>query len=80
MKKIIYITIAVLGIFACQKNEPDDLFDGKTPSERFEQSQNELRTQLTTPQQGGKVLCFLSPLKTISTNFPMLCRVNKEKD
>lgn len=55
MKKIIYITIAVLGIFACQKNEPDDLFDGKTPSERFEQSQNELRTQLTTPQQGWKL-------------------------
>ena len=51
MKKFLYIIIAVLGFFACQKNEPEDLFDGKTPSQRFEQDQSELRTQLTTPEQ-----------------------------
>jgi len=71
MKKIIYITIAVLGIFACQKNEPDDLFDGKTPSERFEQSQNELRTQLTTPQQGWKFTYFTDNKKFGGFTFLM---------
>ena len=71
MKKIIYITIAVLGIFACQKNEPDDLFDGKTPSERFEQSQNELRTQLTTPQQGWKLTYFTDNKKFGGFTFLM---------
>ena len=71
MKKIIYITIAVLGIFACQKNEPDNLFDGKTPSERFEQSQNELRTQLTTPQQGWKLTYFTDNKKFGGFTFLM---------
>ena len=58
MKNFLYIIIAVLGFFACQKNEPEDLFDGKTPSQRFEQDQSELRTQLTTPEQGWKFTYF----------------------
>lgn len=50
MKKLLFLSILVL-LVSCQKNEPNDVF-GKTPSERFEQSQSELRTALTAPQQG----------------------------
>ena len=63
MKKIIYIFIAVLGFFACQKNEPDDLFGGKTPSQRFEQSQAELRQELTSPEQGWKFVYYTNEKK-----------------
>lgn len=44
-------------LVACQKNEPDSLFD-KNPSERFEESQAELRKELTTAQQGWKLTYF----------------------
>ena len=41
MKKIIFTLIVLATLVACQKNEPDSLFD-KNPSERFEESQAEL--------------------------------------
>ena len=53
MKKLLFLSILVL-LVSCQKNEPNDVF-GKTPSERFEQSQSELRAALTAPQQGWKL-------------------------
>ena len=53
MKKLLFLSILVL-LVSCQKNEPNDIF-GKTPSERFEQSQSELRAALTAPQQGWKL-------------------------
>ena len=71
MKKFLYIIIAVLGFFACQKNEPEDLFDGKTPSQRFEQDQSELRTQLTTPEQGWKFTYFTDNKKFGGFTFLM---------
>ena len=57
MKKIIFILIVLATLVACQKNEPDSLFD-KNPSERFEESQAELRKELTTAQQGWKLTYF----------------------
>ena len=54
MKKLLYLSFIALALFACRKNEPDDLFGGKTPEQRFEQSQAELRQELTSPQQGWK--------------------------
>lgn len=71
MKKFLYIIIAVLGFFACQKNEPEDLFDGKTPSQRFEQDQSELRTQLTTSEQGWKFTYFTDNKKFGGFTFLM---------
>jgi len=71
MKNFLYIIIAVLGFFACQKNEPEDLFDGKTPSQRFEQDQSELRTQLTTPEQGWKFTYFTDNKKFGGYTFLM---------
>ena len=57
MKKIIVTLIVLATLVACQKNEPDSLFD-KNPSERFEESQAELRKELTTAQQGWKLTYF----------------------
>lgn len=57
MKKIIFTLIVLATLVACQKNEPDSLFD-KSPSERFEESQAELRKELTTAQQGWKLTYF----------------------
>lgn len=57
MKKIIFTLIVLATLVACQKNEPDSLFD-KNPSERFEESQAELRKELTTAQQGWKLTYF----------------------
>ena len=57
MKKIIFTLIVLATLVACKKNEPDSLFD-KTPSERFEESQAELRKELTTAQQGWKLTYF----------------------
>ena len=57
MKKIIFTLIVLVTLVACQKNEPDSLFD-KNPSERFEESQAELRKELTTAQQGWKLTYF----------------------
>ena len=57
MKKLIYLFVGALTIFACQKNEPDDLF-GKSPSKRFEENQSELRNTLTSASQGWKLTYF----------------------
>ena len=57
MKKLIYLFVGALTIFACQKNEPDDLF-GKSPSKRFEENQSELRNALTSASQGWKLTYF----------------------
>lgn len=63
MKKLIYILAGVLTLFSCQKNEPDDLFGGKNPSQRFEQSQAELRQELTSAQQGWKFVYYTNDKK-----------------
>lgn len=57
MKKIITVSLIILTVFSCQKNEPEDLF-GKSASERFEEKQNELRAALTAPEQGWKFTYF----------------------
>ena len=63
MKKLIYILAGVLTLSSCQKNEPDDLFGGKTPSQRFEQSQAELRRELAKPENGWKLTYFTNDKK-----------------
>ena len=57
MKKLIYILAGALTLFSCQKNEPDDLF-GKTPAERFNEKESELRSALTSAPQGWKLTYF----------------------
>lgn len=57
MKKLIYILAGALTLLSCQKNDPDDLF-GKTPSERFDEKQSELRNALTSASQGWKLTYF----------------------
>ena len=54
MKKLLLLPIIALALFSCQKNEPDDLFGGKNPSQRFQQNQTELRQALTSAEQGWK--------------------------
>ena len=63
MKKIIFTLIVLATLVACQKNEPDDLFGGKNPSQRFEQSQAELRQELTSPEQGWKFVYYTNEKK-----------------
>ena len=63
MKKLLYLPIIVLALFACQKNEPDDLFGGKNPSQRFQQNQAELRQELTSPEQGWKLVYYTNEKK-----------------
>ena len=52
-----------MALFACQKNEPDDLFGGKNPSQRFQQNQAELRQELTSPEQGWKFVYYTNDKK-----------------
>ena len=54
MKKLLLLPIIALALFSCQKNEPDDLFGGKNPSQRFQQNQTELRQALTSAEQGWR--------------------------
>jgi len=63
MKRLLLLPIIALALFACQKNEPDDLFGGKNPSQRFEQSQAELRQELTSPEQGWKLVYYTNEKK-----------------
>lgn len=63
MKRLLLLPIIALALFACQKNEPDDLFGGKNPSQRFEQSQAELRQELTSPEQGWKFVYYTNEKK-----------------
>ena len=63
MKRLLLLPIIALALFACQKNEPDDLFGGKNPSQRFEQSQAELRQELTSPEQGWKFVYYTNDKK-----------------
>ena len=70
MKKIIFTLIVLATLVACQKNEPDSLFD-KNPSERFEESQAELRKELTTAQQGWKLTYFTNDKKFGGFTFLM---------
>ena len=63
MKRLLLLPIIALALFACQKNEPDDLFGGKTPSQRFEQSQAELRRELAKPENGWKLTYFTNDKK-----------------
>lgn len=63
MKKLLYLPIIALALFACQKNEPDDLFGGKNPSQRFQQNQAELRQELTAAQQGWKFVYYTNEKK-----------------
>ena len=57
MKRLLLLPIIALALFACQKNEPDDLF-GKTPAERFNEKESELRSALTSAPQGWKLTYF----------------------
>ena len=57
MKRLLLLPIIALTLFACQKNEPDDLF-GKTPAERFNEKESELRSALTSAPQGWKLTYF----------------------
>lgn len=63
MKRLLLLPIIALALFACQKNEPDDLFGGKNPSQRFQQSQAELRQELTSPEQGWKFVYYTNEKK-----------------
>ena len=63
MKRLLLLPIIALVLFSCQKNEPDDLFGGKNPSQRFEQSQAELRQELTSPEQGWKFVYYTNEKK-----------------
>ena len=63
MKRLLLLPIIALALFACQKNEPDDLFGGKNPSQRFEQSQAESRQELTSPEQGWKFVYYTNEKK-----------------
>lgn len=73
MKKIITVSLITLSLFSCQKNEPDDLF-GKSPAERFAQSQNDLRQALTVPSQGWKLSYFTK--ENIFGGFTFLMKFN----
>ncbi|GJH39715.1 hypothetical protein RCZ04_02650 [Capnocytophaga sp. HP1101] len=55
MKKLLYLCTIALALFACKKNDPDDLF-GKTPTQRFQEQEAELRSELSSPQQGWKLV------------------------
>ena len=57
MKRLLLLPIIALALFACQKNDPDDLFD-KTPAERFNEKESELRSALTSASQGWKFTYF----------------------
>ena len=57
MKRLLLLPIIALALFACQKNDPDDLF-GKTPAERFNEKESELRSALTSASQGWKLTYF----------------------
>ena len=57
MKRLLLLPIIALALFACQKNDPDDLF-GKTPAERFNEKESELRSALTSAPQGWKLTYF----------------------
>ena len=57
MKRLLLLPIIALALFACQKNDPDDLFD-KTPAERFNEKESELRSALTSAPQGWKFTYF----------------------
>ena len=63
MKRLLLLPIIALALFACQKNEPDDLFGGKNPSQRFQQNQAELRQELTAAQQGWKFVYYTNEKK-----------------
>ena len=63
MKRLLLLPIIALALFACQKNEPDDLFGGKNPSQRFQQNQAELRQELTSPEQGWKFVYYTNDKK-----------------
>ena len=63
MKRLLLLPIIALALFACQKNEPDDLFGGKNPSQRFQQNQAELRQELTSPEQGWKLVYYTNEKK-----------------
>ena len=63
MKRLLLLPIIALALFACQKNEPDDLFGGKNPSQRFQQNQAELRQGLTSPEQGWKFVYYTNDKK-----------------
>ena len=63
MKRLLLLPIIALALFACQKNEPDDLFGGKNPSQRFQQNQAELRQELTSPEQGWKFVYYTNEKK-----------------
>lgn len=63
MKRLLLLPIIALALFACQKNEPDDLFGGKKPSQRFQQNQAELRQELTSPEQGWKFVYYTNDKK-----------------
>ena len=57
MKRLLLLPIIALALFACQKNEPDNIF-GKTPAERFNEKESELRSALTSASQGWKLTYF----------------------
>jgi len=63
MKRLLLLPIIALVLFSCQKNEPDDLFGGKNPSQRFQQNQAELRQELTSPEQGWKFVYYTNDKK-----------------
>ncbi|WP_314278597.1 DUF4302 domain-containing protein [Capnocytophaga sputigena] len=63
MKRLLLLPIIALVLFSCQKNEPDDLFGGKNPSQRFQQNQAELRHELTSPEQGWKFVYYTNDKK-----------------
>jgi len=71
MKRLLLLPIIALALFACQKNDPDDLFGGKTPSQRFEQSQAELRRELAKPENGWKLTYFTNDKKFGGFTFLM---------
>ena len=63
MKRLLLLPIIALVLFSCQKNEPDDLFGGKNPSQRFQQNQAELRQELTSPEQGWTFVYYTNDKK-----------------
>lgn len=71
MKKLLLLPIIALALFSCQKNEPDDLFGGKNPSQRFQQNQTELRQALTSAEQGWKFVYYTNDKKFGGFTFLM---------
>ena len=67
MKRLLLLPIIALALFACQKNEPDDLFGGKTLLSAF--SKTKLNCVRNSPLQSrvGN-LCTIRTIKSLEAS------------